>query len=78
MTKNKTKKQDSSNLSNNVNDDFIELFREKLRVLFKEFNELVQKDEYRGGKHVLFGQIFDTFAVDESTKEKGGIIQWIN
>jgi hypothetical protein len=62
-------------LSNNVNDDFIELFREKLRVLFKEFNELVQKDEYRGGKHVLFGQIFDTFAVDESANEKGGIIQ---
>lgn len=58
-------------LSNSVNDKFIDLFREKLRELFKEFNELVQKDEYRGEKHVLFGQLFDTFADAESVNEGG-------
>jgi hypothetical protein len=57
--------------SNSVNDKFIDTFRERLRGLFKEFNEMVQKDEYRGEKHVLFGQLFDTFADAKRVNEGG-------
>jgi hypothetical protein len=57
--------------SNSVNARFIETFRERLRKLFKEFNEMVQKDEFRGEKHVLFGQLFDTFADAKHDNERG-------
>jgi hypothetical protein len=60
--------------SNSVNEKFIDTFRERLRGLFKEFNEMVQKDEYRGEKHVLFGQLFDTFA-DAKRVNEGGHLQ---
>lgn len=61
-------------ISNSGNDKFVAYMRERLRELFKEFNELVQLEEYKGEKHVLFGLLFDTFA-DASEVNKGGPLQ---
>ena len=51
--------------TNSVNKEFIKVFREELRDLFKKFDEKSNSSEFYGNKQMFFGMIFDRYIEDQ-------------